>query len=362
MSVQSQGNVQERLSLSLPGLGEVIDELRHDRALYLAMAAYIATAAGLAYALGKGEHLLALSYAPRLLRSALAAGLVALLVIEVPRAIAAAPGGPLRQLAVQAGRRVTPRLIAGLVLFTAVSLFYGAFTTIKTLLPSLAPFGLDPWAAHLDAALHGGHDPWRLLQPVLGHHAVTRAIQFLYLPVWTTSLCALTAALATSRRLAHLRTRFYWTFLVAWIVLGNVMAAVVMTGGPVYYGHLTGDTARFAPLLSYLDFSRGLPLSSVDVQAMLWSAYANNAASLGSGISAFPSLHVAMATLFALAARHIHWGLGLAYAAFAVAIAAGSVHLGWHYAIDGYASALTVAAVWWAAGRLLRRPQSAVQM
>lgn len=283
---------------------------------------------------------------------------MALIAIELPRAIAAAPGAPLRQLAVQTGRRVTPRLVAGLVLFTVVALFYGAFTTIKTLLPSLAPFGWDAWAAHMDATLHGGRDPWRLLQPVMGHHTVTRLVQFLYLPVWTTSLCVLTAVLATSRRMAHLRARFFWTFLFAWIVLGNLMAAVVMTGGPVYYGHLTGDTARFAPLLSYLDFSRGLPLSSVDVQTMLWSAYAHDAAAFGSGISAFPSLHVAMATLFALAARHIHPALGLAYAAFAVAIAAGSVHLGWHYAIDGYASALTVAAIWWTAGRVLRRTQA----
>jgi len=359
MSVQSQGSVGERLSLSLPALAEVMDELRHDRGLYIAMAAYIAVAAGLAFALGKGDHLVALGYAPLLLRSALTAGLVALLVIEVPRAIAAAPQGPLRQLAVQSGRRVTPRLIAGLLLFTLVSLFYGAFTTIKTLLPSLASFGLDPWAANLDATLHGGHDPWRLLQPLLGHHTVTRTIQLLYLPVWTTSLCVLTAMLATSRRLAHLRARFFWTFLGAWVVLGNVAAAAVMTGGPVYYGHLTGDTARFAPLLAYLDFSKGMPLSSVDLQAALWSGYANGVAGVGSGISAFPSLHVAMATLFALAARHIHPALGAGYAAFAVAIMAGSVHLGWHYAIDGYASALTVAALWWLAGRWVRRLQTA---
>jgi hypothetical protein len=245
------------------------------------------------------------------------------------------------------------------VLFTLVSLFYGAFTTIKTLLPSLAPFGLDPWAANLDATLHGGHDPWRLLQPLLGHHAVTRTIQILYLPVWTTALCVLTAMLATSRRLAHLRSRFFWTFLGAWILLGNLAAAAVLTGGPVYYGHLTGDTARFAPLLAYLDFSKGMPLSSVDLQSALWSAYASGSSGVGSGISAFPSLHVAMATLFALTARHIHRALGVAFAAFAVAILAGSVHLGWHYAIDGYASALTVVALWWLAGRWARRAQPA---
>lgn len=40
---------------------------------------------------------------------------------------------------------------------------------------------------------------------------------------------------------------------------------------------------------------------------------------------------------------------------FAILIFAGSVHLGWHYAVDGYASALSTAAIWIGVGRLLRR-------
>jgi hypothetical protein len=39
---------------------------------------------------------------------------------------------------------------------------------------------------------------------------------------------------------------------------------------------------------------------------------------------------------------------------FAIVIFIGSIHLGWHYAIDGYASALATAAIWIAVGRLLR--------
>lgn len=359
MSAQSEASGAEglgRAALSLPTFAEVAAELRHDRALYIAMAGYVLAAAGLAFALGKASHLAALAFAPILMRAALVAGLAVLAAIEIPRAIAASPASPLRQLAVQVGRRLTPRLLAGVVLFAAVSLFYGAFTATKTLLPDLAPAWHDRWAAGLDAALHGGHDPWRLLQPVMGHHLVTRAVQVLYLPGWMLSLCVFTALLAVSRRFAPLRGRFFWTFFGAWILLGNVVAAAAMTGGPVYYGHLTGDTGRFAPLLDYLEFSRGLPLSSVDVQTLLWSAYSHGASGLGSGISAFPSLHVAMATLFFLAARHVHRALAVAYALFAITIAAASVHLGWHYAIDGYASALTVAALWWVTGRLTRRP------
>ena len=39
---------------------------------------------------------------------------------------------------------------------------------------------------------------------------------------------------------------------------------------------------------------------------------------------------------------------------FAALIFVGSIHLGWHYAIDGYAGAAVALFGWWAAGRLVR--------
>lgn len=362
MSVQTQDGVAEQagaIRLSLPTLSAVAHELKRDRALFVAVAAYLLVAIGLAVSLGKADYLLAVTHSFVLLKLAVVIGCVAIVLVEVPRAIAAAPSAPLAQLAAQIGRRVTPRLVSGAALFAAVSVFYGAFATIKTLLPSLAPFTMDTWAANLDAALHGGHDPWTLLQPIMGHHAVTRAVQFLYLPGWLGSMGALTLVLACARRFDRLRARFFWTFFGSWILLGNLAALAVMTGGPVYFGRFTGDTERFAPLLAYHEFSRGMMHSSADTQDALWSAYVNNFAGLGSGISAFPSMHVAMATLFFLVARHLHWGMGVAYGLVAVIIMAGSVHLGWHYAIDGYASALTVMALWWLTGRSMRRAQPA---
>lgn len=354
MSVEShQGTVAVGGSgLRLPAA--VARELWRDRFFHLAIVAYVLAAAGLALALGKPGNLVAFAYAPLFLRGGLTIGALVVVLIEVPRAIRAAPTRPLPQLVTQLKARITPRLVAGALLFLGVSLYYGAFTGIKAMLPDLAPFNRDVWAADLDAALHGGHDPWRLLQPLLGHHLITRAIQVCYLPAWTTALCVLTALVAVSQRLEPLRARFFGTYLLAWPLLGNVVAAAGMSGGPVYYGRLTGDADRFAPLLAYLDFSRGLPLSSVDLQQALWAGYVSGAAGLGSGISAFPSLHVAMVTLFVLATWRIHKALSVGFMVFGAIILAGSVHLGWHYAIDGYFSAVTVAALWFGLGRLLR--------
>jgi hypothetical protein len=55
-------------------------------------------------------------------------------------------------------------------------------------------------------------------------------------------------------------------------------------------------------------------------------------------------------------------GLILAYSASGVAGASwlgasaeSSIHLGWHFAIDGYAGALGAALIWWATGQVLYR-------
>ena len=120
---------------------------------------------------------------------------------------------------------------------------------------------------------------------------------------------------------------------------------VFMAAGPIYVQRLTGDT-RFAPLSDRL-----FGLTDPDIPAwrlpdLLWNAYAKGEPFLGSGISAFPSMHVALSTLIFLLARGTNrwlgW-MGLAYLAFTLI---GSVHLGWHYALDGYASILLVVGFW----------------
>jgi hypothetical protein len=79
------------------------------------------------------------------------------------------------------------------------------------------------------------------------------------------------------------------------------------------------------------------------VSNRLWADHLVGLSELGSGISAFPSLHLAMATLWLLTLRRVwpwaHWPL----VGVVVVVEIGSVHLGWHYAIDGFFS---IAATW----------------
>ena len=125
--------------------------------------------------------------------------------------------------------------------------------------------------------------------------------------------------------------------------------------GPVYYGRVVAGPDPYAPLLQYLaavDARYGLYAS--ELQRILWKGYVSPAsAPFYEGISAMPSLHVALPVLFALLAWRTHRGLFWATTAFAVIIFIGSIHLGWHYALDGYVAALGAAVIWWASGKLV---------
>jgi membrane-associated phospholipid phosphatase len=94
---------------------------------------------------------------------------------------------------------------------------------------------------------------------------------------------------------------------------------------------------------------------ALGAQEMLWSNYQMRDVMVGSGISAMPSMHVAIATLFALVCWRVRRWLGIVMTIYAVIIMIGSVHLGWHYAVDGYLGAAAMLAIWWCVGWCLRR-------
>ena len=74
-----------------------------------------------------------------------------------------------------------------------------------------------------------------------------------------------------------------------------------------------------------------------------------------------PSIHVSMAFLMALLGWRIRRALGIVLTAYVVAIQIASVHLGWHYAIDGYAGIIGTYAIWRLVGWALTRRSAAAE-
>jgi hypothetical protein len=250
------------------------------------------------------------------------------------------------------------RLCTALPVFLLIPLIMATFSYVKSTIPVINPGGYDwdPLLAEWDKALHGGHHPWEWLQPVLGYPYITFGINLAY-NIWFLVLYGVMFWQTFSIARPRLRMQYALTLVIVWILLGNVLAILFASGGPVYYGRLTGLADPFAPLMDYLHATDAvLPLWAVETQEYLWQTYIGNEFALGCGISAMPSIHLATAFSFVLLGFATNRRLGYLFGVFALFILIGSVHLGWHYAIDGYAGVIGTWLIWRAVGWLLDRP------
>ena len=230
-----------------------------------------------------------------------------------------------------------------------LALLLASFTSFKQHVLPLAGFGMDPDFAAIDRALFLGVDPWRITHALLPSTWGTQLLDGAYI-AWFIPL--LMFVLLSGLLPLRLRTQFLVAFALIWILMGTVLAYLLPGSGPCYYATFHG-TADFAPLMDRLHMhhdaltaSRGSGLVAVIGQETLLEAYQTRETMLAAGISAMPSLHNAFAVLFACAgfaySRTIGWTLTL----FAFVIWFGSVHLGWHYAIDGLVGGALAVFIW----------------
>ncbi|WP_432450430.1 phosphatase PAP2 family protein [Aliiroseovarius marinus] len=235
------------------------------------------------------------------------------------------------------------RLGWAFVALALCSVFSLCFVMVKSSLPHIVPFWADPLLAELDRILHFGTDPWVFAHAMQG--MIPNAFVFyFYQYIWLLPAIFLPALLILFDTDQSRIRRFVILWLFADIAIGNLLALAFMSGGPIFYGLIEG-TDRFAPFISS---ARDMGLMDdwlAEFAGLLWSSHAQNAL-LPPGISAFPSVHLAMACLFALYAWErapqtwpVAGLLLLMYQFF-------SVYIGWHYAIDGYVSILLMTGLW----------------
>lgn len=244
------------------------------------------------------------------------------------------------------------RLINGIPLFAAMLFFNKAMVELKPAIPQIKPFRWDTTFMQLDRSLHFGIDPWVLLQPIMGFDYVTFAVNMAY-NFWFIALFSAWFWFGFAKQASELRTRFFLSYMLVWWIGGGLLAVAFSSAGPAYYSSIGLSPDPYAPLMAYLyDVDSRIPIWALKTQQLLWDGYTGKEAALG--ISAFPSMHNASAVLFALAFRQVSRGMGLVFTIYAVVILVASVHLGWHYAVDGYAGIVLALVCWWVSGPVSR--------
>jgi hypothetical protein len=155
---------------------------------------------------------------------------------------------------------------------------------------------------------------------------------------------------------------------LAWALIGNLAASLMSSAGPCYFGLVVDGPNPYAPLMAYLygvadnlsvsAFGHELHVSftALVLQDLLWQSQVSGDYGIAKGISAAPSMHIASTWII----WRLAWSMGRAArifgSLFLLFIFVGSIHLGWHYALDGYLAIVGAWMLWRLTGSLLDRP------
>jgi hypothetical protein len=226
-------------------------------------------------------------------------------------------------------------LLGGLLLTAQFSILSWA----KGLMPHWSGgFWADPILADLDYAIFG-IDPW-LLARKIDFPLTIEFLYWLWIPLNAVVSYALLAAKPSEEKARCLISLF------AIVAFGSFFQFLLPSSGPMFY-ELAGWGDRFASITV-----GAAPMTSA-AQEWLWLYHVTGTVRPGGGISAMPSMHVAQAVWLVLVAASYCRKLVPVTLIYLAAICLGSVHLGFHYAVDVPVSVIAMLALWWAADALV---------
>jgi hypothetical protein len=230
-----------------------------------------------------------------------------------------------------------------------IALGASLFLPLKYAIPGQVPFWLDVPLSAGERTLFG-IDPWALGDRIFGWALVPMdRIYGLWLPVQSLILFSV-MLLPPSKA----KARALIAYALAWFLLGVVAATLLASAGPIFHDRLLGGH-DFAAMENRLRTGGGWVVRS-ESDAM-WASFASQRPGFVAGISAMPSLHIAISVWMWLAARALApraAPFALGYAAF---MWVASVELGWHYFSDGLAGVLGMVGIWWLSSRINAKRQ-----
>ncbi len=217
-----------------------------------------------------------------------------------------------------------------------IGAFLYSITFLKSMIPAVIPFWADAPFAAMDRAL------FIYPQAIAIALKPTLAGLGLFYGLW--HAVHLGGILWVLHWRKGNKARHIVSFMLTWSI-GMALAFAFSSAGPIF-------TGEFDPAVA--------PEMTRKAADFLWANYQAKGALIGGGISAFPSMHVAIAAWFAIVLKDR--GLPLIGLAYLIGVFACSVILGWHYVADSVAG-IGIALV---ADRLsqawLRRRQPAVAL
>jgi hypothetical protein len=254
-------------------------------------------------------------------------------------------------------------IITVTVPFLLILVLMSFLGSIRSLIPLYNTYYLDQPLVSLDRFIHFGFDPWEITHALFGSVTATMVIDFMY-QLWFFALLIYSLWMILNYKLGVTRAKFLVCYMLTWTILASVLAVIFTAVGPCFYEPVLGSSGVYEPLMSRLhEISEinkgqgGYGLHAMKNQAKLFGYFTDNTIGIGSGITAMPSMHVSFAMLLFLSTRELNKKAGYLALIYLLFIQVGSVHLGWHYAVDGYISIILTWILWRLSGWIVNRYQ-----
>lgn len=243
-------------------------------------------------------------------------------------------------------------IVWGISIVFFLSLF---FSLGKSLIPHLTTYSWDPLFAQWDRAVHFGHYPHEFIAPLVNATGVPEVTGYVYFSfyIYLFLMSVYAVFFEKDPRRVH---QFLWGYVLSWIVYGMGAATLLASVGPVFYGRFFEGVDPYAGYVQELmAVAKAHDIGMVAAYDVIYEWAVDESVIDLNGISAMPSMHVALVALGVFYFWDEGWCARAGMIIYLALTILCTVYLALHYAIDAYASIALVAVLWWGIGCALEK-------
>lgn len=234
-------------------------------------------------------------------------------------------------------------IFASVILIVCCTIIFLSFCFFKNTIPYINPYSWDDALIKLDRLLLFNHDAWFLIKTKTEMIIAYDYIYLSWIPITSTMLFWQQVSVDRSLRLQYLAS-----VLAAWLVLGCWCAVIFASVGPCFYEFFYSNVpdAIYAINSHIGPLGQELGLLTSAAKHALIDNYRGEDFTIGYGISAFPSLHIATTVINALTIQKRFPRLKIVVWVYALLLSVSCIYLGFHYFSDCIFGAMGALVIW----------------